>query len=373
MILFLAAAGLLMIPAGIYIYVIIRRFLNFWLGADRQGMQKILSAVSALVITLPCINLFSLWALLTGYFTAVTACLDVIRLIAKRAGIRCGRKLHALWAGGIAAAAAVALVTGFAYINMHHVVVTRYTVSAHRQIRPEGYRIVFVSDLHFETTMDREKLQTYCNRMEAEQPDLVVLGGDIVDEATSLQGVKETFDTLADIKSTYGTFYVYGNHDKGRYARNCAFTEQELADLIMESGVRALEDESVRLNTELTITGRRDRSDAGGNQPPRMTAQSLSGQLPADGYHILADHQPREMEDNAAAGYDLMLSGHTHAGQMWPVGLLTTLFDKGTVNYGQKTFGDMELIVSSGIAGWGYPLRTGKHSEFVVVQIEAGD
>ena len=64
-----------------------------------------------------------------------------------------------------------------------------------------------------------------------------------------------------------------------------------------------------------------------------------------------------------------MLSGHTHAGQMWPVGLITTLFDKGTVNYGQKLFDNMQLIVSSGIAGWGYPLRTGKHSEYVVIHI----
>ena len=89
-------------------------------------------------------------------------------------------------------------------------------------------------------------------------------------------------------------------------------------------------------------------------------------------YYIVADHQPRDMDENASAGYDLMLSGHTHAGQMWPVGLFTTLFDRGTVNYGQKSFGDMELIVSSGMAGWGYPLRTGKHSEFVVVNIAGG-
>ena len=75
------------------------------------------------------------------------------------------------------------------------------------------------------------------------------------------------------------------------------------------------------------------------------------------------------MEENAAAGFDFMLSGHTHAGQMWPVGLITELFDKRTVNYGIKSFGDMQLIVSSGAGGWGYPLRTGRHSEFAVISI----
>ncbi len=369
MILFLGFAGLLMIPLGIYVYVLIRRFLKFWLGDSKKTAQKLISVIGALFITIPCINLFSLWALLVAYFAAASACLDIVRLVAKKAGIRYGGWWHGARAGGLAAALTVALVTGYGYFNMHHVVVTRYTVSTSKQIRPEGYRLVFVSDLHFETTMDLEKLRTYCDRMEAEEPDLVVLGGDIVDEDTSLQGVKETFEALAGISSTYGTFYVYGNHDKGRYARDCDFTQEQLAELITASGVKILEDQSVPLNGELSITGRRDRSDAGRDQPARMPSGQLSDGLPEEGYHILADHQPRDMEENAEAGYDLMLSGHTHAGQMWPVGLITTLFDKGTVNYGQKTFGEMELIVSSGIAGWGYPLRTGKHSEYVVVNI----
>ena len=64
-----------------------------------------------------------------------------------------------------------------------------------------------------------------------------------------------------------------------------------------------------------------------------------------------------------------MLSGHTHAGQIWPVGLITSLFDKGTINYGQRQVGNLDVIVSSGMAGWGYPVRTGKHCEYVVVHI----
>ena len=369
MILFLGFAGLLMIPLGIYVYVLIRRFLEFWFGDRKWVRQKLVSVIAALLITIPCINLFSLWALLVAYFAAASVCLDIVRLVAKKAGIRYGRWWHGARAGGLAAALAVALATGYGYFNMGHVVATRYTVSTSKQIRPEGNRLVFVSDLHFETTMGLDKLQAYCDRMEAEEPDLVVLGGDIVDEATSLQGVKETFEALAGISSTYGTFYVYGNHDKGRYARDCDFTQEQLAELITASGVKILEDQSVALNGELSITGRRDRSDAGRDQLDRLPSGQLLERLPLEGYHILADHQPRDMEENAEAGYDLMVSGHTHGGQMWPVGLVTTLSDHGTVNYGRRSYGAMKLIVSSGIAGWGYPLRTGKHSEYVVVNI----
>lgn len=211
-------------------------------------------------------------------------------------------------------------------------------------------------------------------RMEQEQPDLVVLGGDIVDETTLLREAEQAFRALAQIDSTFGTFYVYGNHDKGTYSKSCDFTQEELEQAIRDSGVRILEDETVILNDKLTITGRRDRSGAVVGQTPRKNPQELFADLQQSGasseaFHILADHQPREMEENAAAGFDLMLSGHTHAGQMWPVGLVTELFDKKTVNYGQKSFGNMELVVSSGIAGWGYPLRTGKHSEYTVITV----
>ena len=76
------------------------------------------------------------------------------------------------------------------------------------------------------------------------------------------------------------------------------------------------------------------------------------------------------MEEAAAAGYDLMLAGHTHAGRMRPVGVIKSLFDKSTFNYGKKAYGTMHLIVSSGIGGWGYPFRTGKHCEYVVITVK---
>ena len=286
-----------------------------------------------------------------------------------KAGVRFQKSWELVWRSGVLAFVTTAVVMGYAYANMHRVIPTEYTIQTKKPIRESGYRVVFLSDLHFGTTMGREKLEEYCRRMEREQPDLVVLGGDIVDEKTTLQEAGEAFRALAQISDTFGTFYVYGNHDKGRYSDTCDFTEGELRKTILDAGVTILEDDSVLLNEELSISGRKDRSDAAAGGSFRQSAEELLREMPRTAYHILADHQPRGMEENASAGYDLMLSGHTHAGQMWPVGLVTTLFDRETVNYGQKSFGNMQLIVSSGIAGWGYPLRTGKHSEYVVLHI----
>lgn len=371
MILFLGFAGIFAVVLGIYLYFIIKRFLSVFLKDTKPRLQKTISVAAAVGAAVCSVNLFSFWALLMYHIAGVSLLIDVIRFLMKRAGCRLNQTFEWIWRSDVIALAATAAVMGYAYVNMHHVIVTNYTVQTEKPIREGGYRIVFLSDLHFGTTMDQEKLQQYCERMEQEQPDLVILGGDIVDERTTLRETEEAFQKLAHIPSTYGTYYVYGNHDKGRYSNTCDFTETELAKTIIDAGVKILEDNTVLLNEELSISGRKDRSYAASESVYRKAAADLVKEVPQETYHILVDHQPRDMEENASAGYDLMLSGHTHAGQMWPVGLITTLFDKQTVNYGQKSFGNMQLIVSSGIAGWGYPLRTGKHSEYVVIQIES--
>lgn len=369
MILFIGLSGLFMIPLGIYLYVLLRRVLSVIFRENRLRLQKILSAVLAAVSAALSVNLFGLWALVVLHIAAISLIIDIIRLIMKKAGCRFSSGWDTVYRSGMLAVALTAAVMGYAYVNMHQVRTVSYTVHTKKAVREEGYRIVFLSDLHFGTTMGQEQLKAYCMRMEEENPDLVVLGGDIVDEAAALEEVQQAFQTLGTIRSTFGAYYVYGNHDKGKYSQNCDFTQEQLEQAVREAGIQILADDTILLNGELSISGRRDRSDAALEQISRESAQNLLKDVPSGVFHILADHQPRDMEENASAGYDLMLSGHTHAGQMWPVGLITTLFDKGTVNYGQKSFGDMELIVSSGIGGWGYPLRTGKHSEYVVIQI----
>ena len=84
----------------------------------------------------------------------------------------------------------------------------------------------------------------------------------------------------------------------------------------------------------------------------------------------MVDHQPRDAVWNASQGADLQLFGHTHAGQVWPLGLLLTHLGQ-PMNYGWFSFGDKGAVVSSGFAGWGFPFRTQEHSEYVVIQIIA--
>lgn len=367
MYLFFGLSGLIVLPLAVYLYILISRLLGlFW---ETSIPRRLTAGFLAVLTALPCMNLFGLPAMVVLHFAVVSLLVQLLRWIMKKAK----RPWTGLWdilyrSSAIALIATLAILC-YAYFNMHHITTASYTVSTEKSIRSEGYTVLFLSDLHYGTTMERGQLSKICWDMAGARPDVVILGGDIVDESAAKAQVQEAFRLLGEIPSTYGVYYVYGNHDKGRYYADCDFTPAELSEAIRASGIRILEDETVTLSAELTLSGRIDRSDAAMDGAARTPAGALLQTGSEDAFHILADHQPREMEQNAAAGFDLMLSGHTHAGQIWPVGLITTLFDKETFNYGEKRYDNMTLIVSSGIAGWGYPFRTGKHSEYVLVHI----
>ena len=214
--------------------------------------------------------------------------------------------------------------------------------------------------------MSNNELQKYCDNISQRNVDIVILGGDIVDENTTLKQMKDAFKILSSIKSNYGIVYVYGNHDKSRYAINPNYTEEELKEAISECRIKILEDDIYEINDELCIIGRKDRSYV---DETRKSSQELSKEVSDDYYKIIVDHEPCELKENSENGYDLMLSGHTHYGQIWPLGRLMELFNINEMEYGYEKKDDMDIIVSCGIAGWGYPLRTEKHCEYVVIDI----
>ena len=84
-------------------------------------------------------------------------------------------------------------------------------------------------------------------------------------------------------------------------------------------------------------------------------------------FTIIADHQPVEIKNNIEAGADLQVSGHTHAFQVYPLGQIMNLLNK--FSYGKYSFKNFNLILTSGFAGWGFPLRTEKYCEYVIVNL----
>ena len=248
------------------------------------------------------------------------------------------------------------------WINAHRVSETDYALQTGKAVEP--LRLALVADAHLGVTLDGEGFGREMERIQSLHPDLVVIAGDFVDDDSSRADLTRACEALEALKTRYGVFYVYGNHDRG-YFDSRDFSAADLRHALEEAGVTILEDACVPIGEGYTLIGRRDRSDAG-----RAPMRELTAGLDAKRYWIVLDHQPNDYAAEAAAGADLVLSGHTHGGHMFPAGQLGLLMHANDFNYGLTTRGDTSFIVTSGISGWAIPFKTGTRSEFVVIDIE---
>ena len=360
---------LYVIAVAVYLYrkiiAAVRCFLSGW-GNKKQRKTALIIEF----ILVPAIRIYGIWFIILLHITAFLLISDAVFGIVKRV---CKRgKLNKVWNGiyrsGVIAVILTAIVVGYGRYNIFNVVRTEYTVHTQKDIHENGYRMVLLSDLHYGVSMNDEQLQRVVDRINDEHADIIVLDGDIVDESTTVEEMQSAFRILGQADSTYGIYYVYGNHDKNTYAATPNYTVEQLADTIEQSGIHILEDETSIINNEIALTGRADRGD--GNSE-RKDISELVKDLDKNMEWIVLDHQPAEYEKVENVGVDMILSGHTHAGQIWPAGLLASLFHFDELNYGEKQQGNLQAIVTSGIAGWGYPIRTEKHSEYVVINLNS--
>lgn len=356
---------LIYIPVGIYLFFVFKRFLGLVPFFKKENkISKILSIVLVLFCVAKGWRVYGLGAVLVLHFFVISLVMEGINVLCKKCMRSKKQKMiwNFLYCSGIPSILILLFMMGYGYFNIKNVQKTEYHLTTTKQLSKE-LTIVQISDLHTGTTMDIQKLSTYCDQIAKEQPDILALTGDIFDERTSKQDMINTIKTIANIPITYGIYYVFGNHDYNYYTRTPYYTAEELRSILEKNQIIVLEDEFLNINNELAIVGRKDAS------VQRKTIQELLYDFDHIPFLILLDHQPRKLKENADAGVDLQLSGHTHAGQIWPTGQLGQLFGVTEWNYGLKKIGDFQAIVSSGIAGWGYPIRTGGHSEYVVITV----
>ncbi len=290
---------------------------------------------------------------------------DVINLLVRRLSRKSSPKWQRLYGSGVLPMVLLAGAMLYGSINMNRVVQTDYAITTQKAIRAEGYRVAFLSDTHYGTVQDKAVLQESIKTINAQEPDIVVLGGDIVEEGTSLEEMQEVFYHLGCLDAPLGIYFVYGNHDRQADSNSRTYTDKELVAAIENNGITILEDQTQLVGGELLLIGRADA--AWDQQTTRKAIRELILPRQEDLFLLTLDHQPLEAAENAAAGVDLMLSGHTHAGQLFPVGYLTQW--TGGMNYGLYQTGNCQSIVSSGFAGWGYGIRTQGHCEYIIVDI----
>ena len=131
------------------------------------------------------------------------------------------------------------------------------------------------------------------------------------------------------------------------------------------SKVHVLEDKVREVGDNIVIVGRADASNRG-----RMSIETLTKNIDPDKYVIVLDHQPTDYENEANSVADLVLSGHTHGGQMLPFTFFRQSFGGNNSVYGHEKRNNTDFIVTSGIADWELKFKTGTKSEYVVINVK---
>ncbi len=214
-------------------------------------------------------------------------------------------------------------------------------------------KIVMLSDIHAGFHNPRTEVGHWVDMINAEQADLILIAGDMIDGNVRPLKAQGTAEELKRLNAP--TIACLGNHE---YITGI----DKALDLLDQTGIHVLRDDTVSVNG-VTIVGRDDRS----NFTRKSIKQLLQG-VDHDNYIILLDHQPNNLEESEKNGVDLQLSGHTHRGQVWPLNWVTRALYE--CDYGQYRRGQTDYYVSSGIGIWGGKFRIGTDSEYAVIHVE---
>jgi predicted MPP superfamily phosphohydrolase len=252
-------------------------------------------------------------------------------------------------AGLLGAVGIVALIMTLGAIHYPHKYREELTIETDKPLE-QPLTIVLASDLHIGYHNRKAELARWVDLINAEKPDLVLIGGDIIDR--SLRPVTEGRYEEEFRRIEAPVWTVLGNHET--YA-GLPQAEQ----FFQAAGIRVLKD-SVAHFKGVDVIGRKDRSARS-----RASLQELAEGL--EGFTILLDHQPNHLEEAEQAGIDFQFSGHTHRGQVWPVSWATDLmFEK---SWGHYRKGDTRYYISSGLGLWGAKIRVGTRSEYLVLKL----
>jgi predicted MPP superfamily phosphohydrolase len=241
-------------------------------------------------------------------------------------------------------------------------IVRRYEIQVDK---PAGnlkqLKLAIVSDIHLGNVVGNRHLDRLLPLVNDWQPDVTLLAGDVIDDTVEPFMRRDMSGRLARLHAKYGVFAVLGNHEY--YGGHIP----EYVEKMRRIGIPVLQDETVTVGGAIQIAGRKDKTaesmDPQGRMPIAELVSSFDDWLPI----IVMDHQPTQYDLAAAAGVDILVSGHTHRGQMAPNHWITRrMFE---LDWGYLRKKQMHAFVSSGFGTWGPPIRLASRSEIIQVTV----
>ena len=350
-----------------WVYLFFRIYKHLKASSLKKGWQIAIPITVGGIITLPIAGLWTAidaYSVAVIYFCVFLLLTDLITFIIRLFCKKDNKAWRIIRNFMLIPLLCTVIVFTYGIINVGNIVRTEYEISTDKDIRAEGYKIALLSDVHYGKLNNKNALERLAASLSTQELDIVIMCGDIIDEDTTKAQMQEVFSILGTIKSSYGSYFIFGNHDNQPYNTEPNFTKSELLYVIGQNNITVLNDESVNIGDDILLVGRRDRNDE------RMSVEELLIGVDSSKYIIFADHEPYDFKIKADAGVDLQLSGHTHGGQLFPVGTVMDLFHVGDMVYGKEQVGNMIAITTSGVTG-SHPLRTQGKSEYVIVTVHS--
>lgn len=334
-------------------------------------------------------SLHRMLKIIGNYFLGIFLYTLVIILLADFGRILLKYVFHASWihsrtaftVAGAICALLILLLSACGIFHAKYIKTTSYDVIINKTI-PErtSMKVVLLADTHFGYNAGVLHARELVRKINKQKPDLVCIAGDIFDnEYDAIRNPEKLEKTLRGIKSTYGVYACWGNHDLNEEIL-AGFTfkhkDGDLSDIkdlrmkkfLEDSNIHILEDESVLINDQFYVIGRKDASLTEKIHETRKAPARLTEKLDRDKPIIMIDHQPKELQELADAGVDLDLCGHTHNGQTFPGNFTIKLMWENPCGLLSKD--NMTNITTSGAGVWGPAMRIGTDSEICSINIQ---
>lgn len=304
------------------------------------------------------------WLAFLMYFIMFTIIIDILQFIINK--IRKSRNVNLKETGNsyfyiLAVFLAIILIL-YGSIHAQSTKVNHYSVNINKNAgNIKKLNVVMVSDIHIGAIINKQRVDKMVTEINKLNPDIIFIAGDTVDSEYQPLVDYDCKSSFLKLKSKYGTYIIPGNHEY--FGSN----PEKTLSYYKASGFNLLTDQYVLVDNSFYVVGRDDASSRKISGEKRAKLSDVMNGINKNLPVIVLDHQPVDLKEPETEGVDLQLSGHTHAGQMFPANLLVKAMYEDY--WGYKRVNNFNLIVSSGYGTWGPPMRIGTDCEIVNIKI----
>ena len=341
-------------------------FIVFWLVVSSFVIGEILEHTRSSLISEWIYRIGAFWLAFMLYFVLTLLVFDVIRLANYFFHFLPEMTQLLRFRLGLGTVAFVSCVVLAGHFNALNTRVREISLTIPKKIMgSHEMKIVMASDIHLGALIGENREAKLVRIINTQNPDLVLLCGDLVDGDIASVLRKKLGRHLQEIKSGMGVYAIPGNHE---YIGGIQKTLPYLESI----NIKELRDKVLVLPNGVQVIGRDDRDNRQmGEENRRKTLKELMVGLNKTFPVIVMNHQPFNLDEAVDEDVDLQLSGHTHHGQLWPLNYITkAVFE---LSWGYLKKGNTNFYVSSGFGSWGPPVRLGNTPEVVVFNLKFED